>query len=95
MESNIPVFLNQAPRWSFFEKNEVVLFMHVFVLFFLFDFMVIGLLFGVMSVHVKRKLQKSSLGDLTKLGMYWLLPCSISSSFFNVIPACYIREFAG
>lgn len=83
MESAIPVFLNQAPRWSFFEKNEVVLFMHVFVLFFLFDFMVIGLLFGVIAVRIKRKLQKSSLGDLTKLGMYWFLPHAITGSFFK------------
>jgi type IV conjugative transfer system protein TraL len=93
--SAIPTFLNQPPRWSFFEKSDVYLFMNVLALFFLIDFMVIGLLVGVMAVKLKKRLQKSEVGDLTKLGMYWLLPHSISSSFFNVIPPCYIREFVG
>lgn len=91
----IPLFLNQAPRWSFFERAEAFLFAHVFIVAWMFDFMVLGLLFGVMVVRVKRKLQKSSLGDLTKLGMYWLLPYFISKSFFNAIPPCYMREFLG
>ena len=91
----IPLFLNQSPRWSFFERAEALLFAHVFIVAWMIDFMVIGLFLGVVAVRVKRKLQKSSLGDLTKIGMYWLLPHSMVKSFFNAVPPCYIREFLG
>ena len=91
----IPLFLNQPARWAFFERVEACLFAIIFVVCCFLGFMVIGLLLGVVAVRVKRKLQKSSLGDLTKIGMYWLLPHSMVKSFFNAVPPCYIREFLG
>ena len=91
----IPLFLNQAPRWSFFERAEAFLFAHIFIVALMFDFMVFGLFLGVVAVRIKRKLQKSGFGDLTKIGMYWLLPYSLSKSFFNAVPPCYMRDFLG
>lgn len=91
----MPVFLNQSPRVSFFERAEIMTFMCVWILFFLFDFMVIGFLLGVLAVKARRALQKSSFGDLTKIGVYWLLPHGFSKSFFKVLPPCYVREMLG
>lgn len=70
-------------------------FMCVWILFFMFDFMVVGFLLGVLAIKARRSLQKSPLGDLTKIGIYWLLPYSFSKSFFKVIPPCYVREHLG
>jgi type IV conjugative transfer system protein TraL len=91
----IPIFLNATPRISFFERNEVVLFMHVWMFFFLFDFLVLGLLAGVLAVKGRRALQKSEFGDLTKIGIYWLLPFEITRFFFKAVPPCHQREFLG
>ena len=91
----IPLFLNAAPRISFFERGEVVLFMHVWIFFFLFGFLVLGLLAGVLAIKGRRILQKNPLGDLTKIGIYWLLPVEIARLFYHRLPPFYIKEFLG
>ena len=91
----IPTFLNAEPRISFFSRNEVILFMHIWILLFFFDYLVLGLLAGALAVKARRTLQNSPWGDLTKIGVYWLLPIEVTRHLFKAAPPCHIREYLG
>ncbi len=91
-EIPIPVFLNEPEKIIFWTWYEVAWFLGLFFLVWILCSFLLGLLSGVGMVKLLRLMQKSPLGDLTKIGVYWFLPTGHS---FKTFPPSYIREFMG
>jgi type IV conjugative transfer system protein TraL len=88
----IPLFLNEPDKIIFWTWNEVAWFLGVFFLVWILYSFLLGLLLGVGLIKLLRWMQKSPLGDLTKVGIYWFLPSQKGSQIF---PPSYIREYLG
>jgi len=88
----IPVFLNEPEKVIFWTWSEISWFLGIFFLVWILYSFLLGLLLGVGMIKLLRLMQKSLLGDLTKVGVYWFLPTGNS---FKTLPPSYIREFMG
>lgn len=88
----IPVFLNEPDKILFWTWREVFWFLGILFLIWILCSFLLGLLLGVITVKGFRWMQKSPLGDLTGIGVYWFLP---TSKNFKTLPPSYIRELMG
>jgi len=93
MQAPIPIFINLPDRIAFWESNEVGLFMGVWLMCLMIDQFCLGLLMGVLVVKLRKRLQRSPSGDLTKIGLYWFTP--FSPVLFKSLPPSYVREMLG
>ena len=91
-EVPIPIFLNEPDKIIFWTWFEVFWFLGIFFLVWILYSFLLGLLFGIGAIRCLRWMQRSPLGDLTKVGVYWFLPTQKS---FKTLPPSYIREFMG
>ena len=92
MSAPIPVFLNKPDKVVFWTWNEVTWFLGTLLFVWLTASFLLGLALSIGMVKLLRVLQKSSLGDLTKVGPYWFLP---SRKSFKFLPPSDIREYLG
>lgn len=88
----IPIFLNEPEKVIFWTWPEVFWFLGILFLVWILCSFFLGLLLGVGMIKLRRRMQKSPLGDLTSVGMYWFLPTQKS---FKTLPPSYIRELMG
>lgn len=92
MSLPIPVFLNEPDKVVFWTWNELTWFLGILMFMWLMASFLLGLVLSITVVKVLRMLQKSALGDLTRIGPYWFLP---SAKSFKTLPPSDIREFLG
>ena len=92
MHEHLPLFLNKPDKVVFWTWLEIYWFLGVLSFVWIVCSFVLGLLMGAASIKILRLLQKSTLGDLSKVGVYWFLP---SKNHFKSLPPSDIREFLG
>ena len=92
-KSHVPQYLDEPTRIILWTIDELILFLvPLFVLFFGFDQLVLGIVIGIALIFGLRKLKGEQGHYFLHSLMYWHLPAIVR---FKSTPPSYYREFLG